>query len=183
MYLQGKRIAMLVLLLSALTAGLLLADDDDDDDEHGGHERGGSVHMLAPVANQAWQTECAACHMLYHPGLLPARSWKAVMTGLDKHFGENASLDPETQKAITHFLVKNSADQAPNLRSSRIAMSIPQGAAPLRISETSYFLRKHDEIRASVFKRKAIGSAANCAACHPKAEAGDFREDYIRIPK
>lgn len=183
-----KWIVVLVLVLSAVTSGMLMADDDDDDDEHEEHgsRRGGpSIHMLAPVpvTNAAFQTECAACHMLYPPGLLPEQSWRRMMNGLDKHFGENASLDPETQKSITDFLVKNSADRVGNLRSSRIASSIPQGAAPLRISETAYFVRKHDEIRPAVFKRKSIGSAANCAACHPKAEAGDFREDYIKIPK
>ena len=179
-----KRIVMLAFVMSAVTAGALLADDDDDD-EHEGHGRESrrSVQMLAPATNAAWQTECAACHQLYHPGLLPARSWQTMMTGLKQHFGENASLDPETQKEITDFLIKNSADRSGNLRSSRIGTSIPPNEAPLRISETPYFFRKHDEIRTATFKRKSIGSAANCKACHPQAEAGDFREDFVRIPK
>jgi mono/diheme cytochrome c family protein len=32
-----------------------------------------------------YKQECAACHMAYPPGLLPARSWTRIMSGLDKH--------------------------------------------------------------------------------------------------
>ena len=32
-------------------------------------------------------------------------------------------------------------------------------------------------------RRKSIGSAANCTACHRQAEQGNFEEDAIRIPK
>lgn len=157
---------------------MLLADDDDDDEGEEGH---GSIHLLQPVANAAWAKECAGCHMLYHPGLLPARSWQKMMTGLDKHFGENASLDAAPAKEITDFLVRNSADRRGNLRSGRIAEST--AGTPLRISETGYFLRKHDEISSRTFERKAIGGAANCVACHRNAEKDDFREEGVRIPR
>jgi hypothetical protein len=36
---------------------------------------------------------------------------------------------------------------------------------------------------AAVWQRKAIGSAANCAACHPGAAQGRFSEHDVRIPK
>jgi aldehyde:ferredoxin oxidoreductase len=106
-----------------------------------------------------------------------------MMAGLDKHFGENASLDDASRDEIARFLALNSADKQDNRRSNRINQSIPAGATPLRISQTRYFNSKHDEIAASTFKRKSIGSAANCVACHQAAEKGDFSESQIRIPR
>ena len=148
----------------------------------GSHE-GKGKSALPPVANAKWQSECSACHMAYHPGFLPERSWHKMMAGLDQHFGENASLDPQTAKEITDFLVANSADRGENRRSARIARSIPASATLLRISETPYFVRKHDEIVAQTWKRKSIGSAANCGACHKTADKGDFSERNVSIPR
>ena len=106
-----------------------------------------------------------------------------MMSSLNKHFGENAELDPATQKEITDFLVQNSSDKIHTRRGDKILRSIGQNEEILRISETYYFKRKHDEISPGVFKRKAIGSPANCIACHAGAEKGDFAEDNVRIPK
>ena len=114
--------------------GISLADED-------GEKEGGS--QLRQVANANWKAECASCHMLYHPGFLPARSWRKLMGGLDKHFGENASLAPATQQDITNFLVKHSADQS----GAKYAKSIPATSTPLRITETAWFKREHDEVR------------------------------------
>ncbi len=168
-----KWMQLLVLITSVTSTSALLAS--------GGGEGGGS--QMPPVTNAKWKTECSSCHMLYHPGLLPERSWNKVMAGLDKHFGENASLDEATRDEIARFLALNSADKQNNRRSSRINQSIPVNAAPLRISETRYFISKHDEVSASTFKRKSIGSAANCIACHKNAEKGDFSESQVKIPR
>lgn len=162
----------LILVTSVTSAGALLAS--------GGEGDGG---QLPSVSNAKWKAECASCHMAYHPGLLPEQSWRKMMAGLDKHFGDNAALDVPTRAEIEQFLVANSADKQSNCRSQRIAQSIPANAAPLRISETRYFLAKHDEISAATFKRKGIGSAANCAACHQGAGKGDFSERLVRIPR
>lgn len=168
-----KWMQFLVLVTSVTSTSVLLAS--------GGSESGGS--QMPPITNAKWKAECGSCHMLYHPGLLPERSWNKMMAGLDKHFGENASLDAATRDEITRFLALNSADKQDNRRSSRINQSIPASATPLRISETRYFISKHDEVSASTFKRKSIGSAANCIACHKGAEKGDFSESQIKIPR
>lgn len=139
--------------------------------------------QLPELTNAKWKAECSSCHMLYHPGLLPERSWNKLMGGLDKHFGENASLDAETQTEITRFLALNSADKLDNRRSKRFNQSIASNVTPLRISETRYFISKHDEVSATTFKRKSIGSAANCAACHKGAEKGNFSESQVKIPR
>lgn len=161
-------------LLFLLGAGLIIPAIADDDGKHEGGRR-----ALPVVTNAKWKAECASCHTLYQPGLLPERSWRKMMAGLDKHFGENASLDPVTNKEITDFLVKYSANNA----SSRIAHSIPSASTLLRITETAWFKREHDEINANVWKRQKIGSPANCLACHAGAEKGDFSEHRVKIPR
>jgi cytochrome c553 len=169
-----KWMQFLVLISSITSTSALLAS--------GGIEGGGGNNM-SPVTNVKWKAECSSCHMLYHPGLLPERSWNKLMSGLDKHFGENASLDAATRDEITNFLVTNSAEKSTNRRSNRINQSIPASATPLRISKTRYFTSKHDEVSPSTFKRKSIGSAANCVACHQSAEKGDFSESQVKIPR
>lgn len=171
-----KTLQLIVLFGAVSAAGWLLADDDE------GEHRGGR-QALAAVSNAKWQAECSSCHMLYHSGLLPERSWRKLMSGLDRHFGENASLDPATQKEIATFLAKNSADHSASRRSARIAESIPPQAAPLRISETNWFRYRHGELHPDVFKRPKVGSPANCIACHKGAEKGDFSEEGVRIPR
>ncbi|MGB2831509.1 MAG: diheme cytochrome c [Methylotenera sp.] len=168
-----KWMQFLVLMTSITSTTALLAS--------GGMEEGGK--QMPMVTNAKWKAECSSCHMLYHPGLLPERSWSKVMAGLDKHFGENASLDAATRDEINRFLALNSADKLDNRLAKRINQSIPANAAPLRISETRYFTAKHDEVSASTFKRKSIGSAANCVACHKAAEKGDFSESQIKVPR
>jgi cytochrome c553 len=170
-----KWMQFLVLVSSVSSAGALLASG-------GGGEEGGGRNLPA-VSNAKWKAECSSCHMLYHPGLLPERSWQKMMAGLDKHFGESATLDAPTRAEIEQFLVANSADKQDGRRSQRIVQSIPASAAPLRISETDYFIARHDEVSPSTFKRKSIGSAANCIACHKNADKGNFSESQIKIPR
>ncbi|MDP2229439.1 diheme cytochrome c [Methylotenera sp.] len=169
-----KWMQFLILITSITSTSALLASGGMGED---------SGKQMPAVANAKWKVECGSCHMLYHPGLLPERSWNKMMAGLDKHFGENASLDTATRDEITRFLALNSADKQDNRRSNRINQSIPASATPLRISETRYFKAKHDEVSSATFKRKSIGSAANCVACHKGAEKGDFSESQIKIPR
>ena len=135
------------------------------------------------LANKNRQRECASCHIACSPALLPQASWKKLMAGLDKHFGENASLDPVTQADILRFLEINAADTGPSPIGRRVMKGMNAKDAPLRITETRWFVRKHDEVARSTWSRKSVGSAANCAACHQKADQGRFDEHAIRIPK
>lgn len=126
-----------------------------------------------PVTHEATQKECSACHIAFQPQMLPARSWEALMSGLDNHFGENASLDPKVAEDIKAYLVANAADAGGNNRWMR---GLTDKDTPLRISETPRFRRAHGEVSASAFQRKDIGSAANCAACHKEAAQGLYLE-------
>lgn len=132
-----------------------------------------SGNVSYSVTNAKWKEECGSCHIAYPPKLLPAESWKALMGGLDKHFGTDASLDAATHAEISAFLLDNAGKR------KRDATAKPA----LRISETAWFKREHDEVSASTWKSPTVKSAANCSGCHTQAESGDFSEANIRVPK
>jgi hypothetical protein len=123
-----------------------------------------------------YQQECAACHVAFPPGMLPAASWQRLMGGLDKHFGTDASLDAASVKELSAWLA---AQAGTNRRSRREAAAPPED----RITRTAWFVREHHEVAARTWKRPAVKSAANCPACHARADQGVFDEDDIRIPR
>jgi hypothetical protein len=131
-----------------------------------------------PVNDAAVLKECGACHMAYPAGLLPARSWAAIMTGLKDHFGENAELDAETARRIGDYLAANAADS----RGARTEASrdLRQGAAPLRITELPWWRRKHEKkgrVAPETLKRRGAKLKSDCVACHADAARGLFDDD------
>jgi Dihaem cytochrome c len=138
----------------------------------------GGENMLPRLSHKAWQQECASCHVAYPPSLLPKASWRRMMSGLDKHFGENASLDPATQADILKFLEANAANSG-----NKVPRRMAANEAPLRITETRWFVHEHDEVPSSVWRSPKVKSPSNCAACHSNAEQGDFNEHNVHIPK
>ena len=120
-----------------------------------------------------WKAECGSCHVAYPPRLLPAPAWRRIMSGLERHFGADASLDPAAAAGITAFLVRG-AGTGKRARS---------GGEVLRITETAWFRHEHDEVPVAAWTRPAVKSAANCAACHAGAEQGRFGEHDVRIPR
>lgn len=128
---------------------------------------------LAAPANERFTAECGSCHLAYPPGLLPAAAWRELMSGLGKHFGTDASLEPAAAAEVGGYLERYAG-------SGKRAPAVPTS---LRITESGWFVREHDEVAAAVWKRPAVKSAANCAACHTDAERGGFRERNIRIPR
>ncbi len=120
-------------------------------------------------ASALWQSECGSCHLAYPAELLPAAGWRALFASLDQHFGSDASLDAATTTAL--------------LKEAEARAARRGSGAPTRITETPWFRHEHDEIAAAIWKRAAIGTPANCAACHRGAERGDFAEAQLRIPR
>ena len=132
-----------------------------------------AAKMTMPTDMPAsYEAECASCHMAYPPALLSQQSWKNLMSGLSKHFGTDASLDPKTQTELTNWLIKNATTR------QKYSETAPEN----RITKTSWFIRKHDEVNADVWKRAGIKSPANCGACHIDAANGVFSEKNIKIP-
>ena len=192
---QTKIIAVVLSGLFLGLAGAVLADRDEahehereyehEDDEHGYLQRwfGGSKPVISPVVSQLYKDECGSCHFAYQPGLLPASSWDRIMSTLDDHFGENAELSAENQLAIRDYLLNLASGRVNQGLPNRITASLDGAAAPLRITETPFFLHEHDEIpRRMVQDNDEVRSFSNCDACHTQAAQGSFREHEIRIP-
>ena len=58
-----------------------------------------------PVTHEPTLQECGECHMAFQPALLPAESWRRIMTGLSDHFGEDARERKRTPDSFyPHYL-------------------------------------------------------------------------------
>ncbi len=150
------------LALAALSP-LAVADREHD------HERDHYAVPLSPLYTQ----ECSSCHIAFPPGMLPALSWQRLMGNLSKHYGTDASLDEATSATLAAWLAGNAGGNR------RVSEPPPQD----RITTAAWFQQKHREVSAATWKLPAVKSAANCAACHPDADRGDFNEHSIRIPR
>lgn len=136
------------------------------------------------IENELWKDECAAsCHGAFYPTLLPARSWERIMAGLEEHFEDDASLEVEEVAEIREFLLRTSAERSGSEASRKILASLKAGEEPLRITKTSYWVKKHSSISEEVFNRESIVSRSNCLACHPGADAGSFEDADISVPR
>ena len=183
----ARTTTLLLLASLAWSAAIPVRGDDDDDDDHergkkGSQRREQPANKAAPTAPPAYKDECAACHMAYPAGLLPAASWEKLMSGLPKHFGEDVEIAAASRTAIQSHLTGNAADKSASERSRKIMKNVG-GTTPERISEIPYIRAKHREIKDEVFKRKSVETRGNCSACHSGAERGDFDDDRVRIPK
>jgi hypothetical protein len=121
----------------------------------------------------AYREECGSCHLAYPPRLLQAASWQRLLDHLPQHFGTDASLDAATTKTLAAWLTAHGAVAL------RATSSPPQD----RITRSAWFLHEHGDVPPAAWGRPAIRSAANCVACHPMAEQGDFDEHRVRIPR
>ncbi|MBI4938675.1 MAG: cytochrome b/b6 domain-containing protein [Nitrosomonadales bacterium] len=133
--------------------------------------------------NAQWREECGSCHLAFHPSLLPARSWQRMMAEQEKHFGTDLALDESTSKALLDFMVNNAAEKSAREAAVKINSSIKPEDAPLRITETPYWVKKHQDIAESDWRSAKVKSKVNCGACHQDAEAGTFEDAAMHIPR
>lgn len=136
--------------------------------------RADNVGLRGPMLPK-YEQECAACHIPYPPGLLPAVSWQRLMGSLEHHFGTDASIDAASVQEIGLWLNRHAGTY------KRVAEAPPEN----RITRSAWFLRKHrdDEVPPDIWRHPAVKSPANCAACHPNAAQGRFSEHEIRLPR
>lgn len=133
--------------------------------------------------NAKWREECGSCHLAFHPGLLPARSWQKVMSEQSRHFGTDLALDDATSKELLAFMLGNAAENSSREAAFKINRSIKPEATPLRITETPYWVNKHRSIDETGWRSDKVKSKTNCAACHLDAETGTFEDAAMRIPR
>ena len=127
-----------------------------------------SYPALPAVAHAQWQERCGRCHILYHPGLLPERSWRRLMDQQKSHFGPNLGLASATAEAIAEFLAAHAADRSQHPLSKAVAGSLSAWERPTRITATDWFEETHARVR-------KVDFMANCAVCHADYAAGDYR--------
>lgn len=132
----------------------------------------GSSQVAGAPPLPGYAEECGTCHTAYVPGLLPAASWRRLMSSLDAHFGVDAALDVGAGRRIAGWLQANAA-ASPRWRTE---------PSEDRITRSAGFLRKHREVPAWAWSHPQVRRASQCAACHPGAERGDFDDDRLRLP-
>ncbi len=133
--------------------------------------------LRLPVdAPPAFQAECASCHVAFPPQLMVAEDWKRVMRSLDKHYGDNASLDDKTRQILEDFHVRNAGGAKVGAGRTAQAGELP------RLTLTDWFRREHREVRQADWTHAKVKTPANCAACHTKAAEDSYREREIVMP-
>jgi len=113
------------------------------------------------VQNQLYKDECGSCHWAFLPQLLPSGSWNTLMNGLDDHFGEDVTLDPDDKKAIRNYLAKTSPA---HLRGGQDSI--------IRITEMPMIQESHYGMKRWIEKRPEIKLFSNCTICHKGADYG-----------
>lgn len=128
---------------------------------------------IPPVSDPLTAKVCGDCHMAFPPGFLPARSWVAIMAGLDDHFGDDASLPADQAGKIGAYLTDHASD-APNGGGLREFIRwVAPGGTPRRITENPAFLDEHD-FPEHVWRAPDVVTRSNCPACHLGANRGWF---------
>jgi hypothetical protein len=130
-----------------------------------------------PIKDELVLKECGACHMPFPSQMLPKQSWTKIMAGLSDHFGEDATLNAQKTADIKSYLEANAADS--KWLDSKFMRGISETNPPLRITETPYWIRKHNshEVPARAWNDPKVKSKANCVACHRLASSGNYDDD------
>ena len=177
-----KILTLTIAAIGLISIAISQVSSSDNDDEHENRfwQR---TNGVSSVKNPLYEEECGSCHFAYPPSLLPQRSWQAIMSGLDDHFGDNAELDSDNQQAISQFLLENSAEKIADRRSRQLLRGLSAAQTPLRITELPRFKHEHDEVPKRVFQNNPdLSSLSQCSACHRDAKQGYFSERRINIP-
>jgi len=128
-----------------------------------------------------YEQECGDCHLAYHPTLLPARSWHALLAGQHDHFGEDLDLAADTLAALAVFTDANAAENGITQAGWKIDRYTRAQDTPLRITDTPYWQQKHDFDQRTWATPKIAGKF-DCGACHLDAKRGTFRAGAMRLP-
>jgi hypothetical protein len=148
-------------------------------------ERGwrGQVNDVAPISNPLYKELCGRCHFAYQAGLLPERSWRALLANLNDHFGESVKLEKQQYYLIDGYLSAAAADFAEQWISVELMETLGDEEVPLRITETPFFQERHAKLEARhVEDNSAVGSLSRCEVCHRQAAANSFNIHEVIIP-
>ncbi len=175
---MSKHLIWLVLTMSLST--LSFADD-------GGWVSKDKRDYVAPdvraVTNVRYSSTCGECHFAYQPGLLPMRSWQALIDHMPWHFGESLELEEGELKNLRRYLSLSSADRSGYRRSVKIAISVPDKDTPLRITELPHIIKEHGKGGVNLANAaEKMGGFGKCDSCHTRAVGGFYNEDEVVLP-
>lgn len=101
------------------------------------------------------------------------------MGDLENHFGDDASINEESNKNILAFLLKNSAETSTMESAFKFLQSI-KNQDIIAMSQTKYWEKTHKEIPKELFDHEKIKSKTNCKACHIDIEKGLIEDENIK---
>jgi hypothetical protein len=101
------------------------------------------------------------------------------MNDLENHFGDDASIDEESNKNILAFLLKNSAETS-TLEASWNFLNSIEDKDIIALSQTAFWKKTHEDIPKEIYNNKKIKSKANCKACHSDIEKGLIEDENIK---
>lgn len=127
-----------------------------------------------------YEEECGACHHAFHPSLNTKENWSLIMSSLQDHYGDDASLSQSTEQSLLTFLSKHDALNF----DTEVAWEIGRRKqASQRITDSMYWKDRHREIPATTFESPPVFVAVNCNQCHQDAGIGLFADKNIQIPE
>jgi hypothetical protein len=111
--------------------------------------------------------QCGDCHMVFPSRMLPSRSWTAILSTMDDHFGEDAAIPKKDLAIIRDFLASHAADSPDaTVRERHYLGALLPDSTPLRITATPWWNQVHADFDFNGVKRSQVKSPANCLACH-----------------
>lgn len=177
---KNKSRALLVATLVTGISSMALADDDSYFLQQW---KSAPQSYLDKASHAQYLKECGACHFAYQPGLLPAASWEKIMAELNNHFGENAELPADEVNSIRNYLLNHAAGRVKAKLPEKMLQGNNAKQPVMRITETAYFRKEHDEIPMRMVKdNPRVMSFSRCDACHTRAAEASFNEHEVRIP-
>jgi hypothetical protein len=151
----------------------------DDNFDPSKYDKGG----FAPITNALYSKECGSCHFAYLPGMLPARSWHALLAASERHFGEALSLSPPLAKELETYLAENAADRSDFRGSALMLYRLAGDIAPTRITALPLMRQRHVVVRELMLVGGSpVKRLTNCDGCHEGASTGSFAYKNIVVP-
>ena len=159
---------LLIILLISIYSSISYADGDGAKMSKQWHES--QRPGVSAVKFQQYTEICGNCHFPYQPGLLPTTSWEKVMLNIENHFGKDLKLSSSESRAMTRYLLNNSAGHLNDDISVNTLLSLKYDPIVMRVTKTPYFVITHSQLD-EADTMKDIGQ---CNNCHKQAAQGIY---------
>ena len=112
------------------------------------------------LGQELYLESCRSCHIGIPPAVMPTQTWQALLQD-PQHYGVTIDIPQGPERRIMWNYIKNA---------SRPIASTDE-RVPYRISESRYFKALHPKV-----KLATKPTLTTCIACHPSAQAFNFRK-------